>query len=578
MGMSSLSSKESAKPLKLGTKSRAKWIHSRDRNTTYFHTIALVRRNKNKLGALKNSEGEWITDSSHLKQHVVHHFQELYTGGEEENSRLDLVNTFQNLSQVDLELLHTDLSSDEIELAIKSIGPHKAPGPDGFQACFFQKKKKKKNWDLVQKDVSELVSIAFSTSKLRPDINKTLITLIPKWVVWSNNWIPRFQNSKIYITPNTAERTSRELERINGIPRTKDLGRYLEVPLIHKRVTQKTYWYLIEKVQARLASWKEMNLAFLAKLGWRMMETNDHLWQQVLVHKYLNTSLDQERRHKGYSYTWKSILEGKKVLERRLKWRVGDGTQINFWHDKWVKDGRFLAQLLFLPAHENQDSILVSDFINEYGWRNDLLLDALPMEIVNKINCILVNAANLLPDRIIWSHTADGTFTTKTAYMSLTDNNEVAEPYIKAIWKYKVQPKIQTFIWLACQNRILCNENRIVRNLISDPKCSICGAHYESVIHVLRVCPKVEAIWKTFMIDPRFHSSWNMTLKQWESLMLGNSRSDPSFQQRSQPFSMNAALQELSEHANEAHDVTRQGVEFKGREALKMRSLTNSGI
>jgi hypothetical protein len=38
--------------------------------------------------------------------------------------------------------LYKDISMDEIQKALFHIGPHKAPGPDGFPACFFQN-----NWD-----------------------------------------------------------------------------------------------------------------------------------------------------------------------------------------------------------------------------------------------------------------------------------------------------------------------------------------------------------------------------------------------------------------------------------------------
>ncbi|OMO88421.1 Endonuclease/exonuclease/phosphatase [Corchorus capsularis] len=120
-------------------KSRAKWINSGDINTSYFHTITLVRRSKNRVGALKNAEGEWITDKEQLKQHAVDHFQKLYTREENERTRPELGIAFHNLPQSDIDLLHSDLQVDEIEQAIKSIGTHKAPGPDGFHAIFFQK-------------------------------------------------------------------------------------------------------------------------------------------------------------------------------------------------------------------------------------------------------------------------------------------------------------------------------------------------------------------------------------------------------------------------------------------------------
>ncbi|OMO94104.1 RNA-directed DNA polymerase [Corchorus capsularis] len=63
--------------------------------------------------------------------------------------------------QTDLDALHREVSEEEIERAIRCIGAHKAPGPDGFQACFFQK-----NWDTVKLGVINIVKIAFESGKL----------------------------------------------------------------------------------------------------------------------------------------------------------------------------------------------------------------------------------------------------------------------------------------------------------------------------------------------------------------------------------------------------------------------------
>ena len=42
------------------------------------------------------------------------------------------------------------------------------------------------------------------------------------------------------------------------IPLTADLGKYLGVPLIHKRVSKTTYYHILEKVQDRLAGRKDL--------------------------------------------------------------------------------------------------------------------------------------------------------------------------------------------------------------------------------------------------------------------------------------------------------------------------------
>ena len=46
------------------------------------------------------------------------------------------------------------------------------------------------------------------------------------------------------------------IRQINGIQITTDLGRYLGVPLINKKVNKSTYQFIVDKVQQRLSGWK----------------------------------------------------------------------------------------------------------------------------------------------------------------------------------------------------------------------------------------------------------------------------------------------------------------------------------
>lgn len=66
--------------------------------------------------------------------------------------------------------------------------------------------------------------------------------------------------SKLYVSPNIDRNKARRLSIFCGIALTNDLGKYLGVPLLHKRSSKKHYKYLIEKVQGRLAGWKSNSL------------------------------------------------------------------------------------------------------------------------------------------------------------------------------------------------------------------------------------------------------------------------------------------------------------------------------
>ncbi|GKU95851.1 hypothetical protein SLEP1_g9158 [Rubroshorea leprosula] len=71
--------------------------------------------------------------------------------------------------------------------------------------------------------------------------------------------------SKLYISPNIQSNVANALSSLCGIPLTCNLGVYLGVPIIHGRSTTATYKYIVEKIQIKLASWKQSLLSFASR-------------------------------------------------------------------------------------------------------------------------------------------------------------------------------------------------------------------------------------------------------------------------------------------------------------------------
>ena len=53
--------------------------------------------------------------------------------------------------------------------------PEKAPGPDGFNAFFFQK-----NWNIIGDDICTSILSFFNSGRILTEVNHTLVTLVPK--------------------------------------------------------------------------------------------------------------------------------------------------------------------------------------------------------------------------------------------------------------------------------------------------------------------------------------------------------------------------------------------------------------
>ncbi|KAL9673990.1 hypothetical protein QQ045_030254 [Rhodiola kirilowii] len=73
------------------------------------------------------------------------------------------------------EMLNAPFSEGEVKRALFQMHPTKAPGLDGFPAMFYQS-----NWDIVGRDVVEVVLNCLNSGVLGSDLNETLIVLVPK--------------------------------------------------------------------------------------------------------------------------------------------------------------------------------------------------------------------------------------------------------------------------------------------------------------------------------------------------------------------------------------------------------------
>lgn len=156
-------------------KARVDWIRDGDRNTSFFHLSTIIKQWKNKIVALKDDNGDWISHPEHVKNFVVNYFKNLYTEDNEETNCEGPKNLFPQFQEYEWNKLTRTFTCSEIHDVVKCMGSLKAPGPDGFQALFYQK-----NWNLVASSVFKLVLDVLAGKGIPPSLNNTFIALIPK--------------------------------------------------------------------------------------------------------------------------------------------------------------------------------------------------------------------------------------------------------------------------------------------------------------------------------------------------------------------------------------------------------------
>jgi len=127
-------------------------IRDGDRNTCYYHLSTIIRRNINRIEALQNSNGDWFSDESSIKEMVRAYFKDLYTDDSDTYTPYIIpANNFPRLSKEKMDSLSAPFTGRDIKKAMFNMAAFKAPRPDGYQALFFQKQ-----WDLTGDQVTKL--------------------------------------------------------------------------------------------------------------------------------------------------------------------------------------------------------------------------------------------------------------------------------------------------------------------------------------------------------------------------------------------------------------------------------------
>ncbi|XP_059431595.1 uncharacterized mitochondrial protein AtMg00310-like [Corylus avellana] len=116
------------------------------------------------------------------------------------------------------------------------------------------------------------------------------------------------------------------------------------------------------------------NIALLAKQGWRLIQNPHGLVSRILTEKYYpHGNFMEADLGRSPSYVWRSIWKARKLLNLGMAWRVGDGSKIGIWKDKWVCRGTVghVQTLVRILAHDAKVSELIDADTN---WWNTALI------------------------------------------------------------------------------------------------------------------------------------------------------------------------------------------------------------
>ncbi|GAA0148328.1 hypothetical protein LIER_07803 [Lithospermum erythrorhizon] len=168
------------------------------------------------------------------------------------------------------------------------------------------------------------------------------------------------------------------------------------------------------------------------------------------------------------------MLEGREVLRKGIRWRMGDGKGIDIWKDPWLVNS----------VMDNDDANLVL---------------AIPL------------SRQQIRDRLVWNHTKSGNYLTSLGYLSVRNMKRIGElggscegdtsmgmrsdKIWQSIWGLKVPPRVRNFLWKWLHNVLPTKVNLRPRGVKIEDCCPLCNSAPETAEHVFLYCPVTARFW-----------------------------------------------------------------------------------
>ncbi|KAH1193898.1 hypothetical protein GmHk_19G054826 [Glycine max] len=214
-------------------------------------------------------------------------------------------------------------------------------------------------------------------------------------------------------------------------------------------------------------------------------------------------------------------------LINNFRWKVGDGSRLNFWKDKWREGDLSLKDkypsLYNVSTQQNHlinsMGILVDNRWEwKFQWRRNLFDHEVDMAVAFMADIAEFQIQPASRDLLLWGLDTGGPYSTKAAYSFLKDgDSQVTEDSdFKSIWNLKIPPRASAFSWRLFKNRIPTKVNLRRRHVeLPSYNCPLCDEEEETTGHILYSCIKTRTLsWETmswvnrvgpFSTEPRDH-------------------------------------------------------------------------
>ncbi|KAF5481359.1 hypothetical protein F2P56_002016 [Juglans regia] len=338
------------------------------------------------------------------------------------------------------------------------------------------------------------------------------------------------EKTAIFFSSNSRNEEKRKILEQGGSVMKGSYEKYLGLPPVVGKSKYNTFRGIKERVWKKISNWKNSFLSSAGKeiLIKAVLQNPRSMAAKIFKEKYFSSvSLFEAKLGYRPSFIWRSVWGALKLLKDGLRWRVGDGSSIRIWGQKWLQTPS--SYCVQSPCSILNEEAKVSELISEGKWNKQLIERIFTQEEVEQICSIPISRLNS-EDKMIWGGTKKGQFSVSSAYQMEMNKKEAlkgessrgreGDARWQEVWGLNIPGKVKIFMWRAMKELLATRVNLSLRKITDSSSCPICKNDDESVMHAIWYCPAAADVWSESDIVIQKWSLYETDLlKLWDSLV-----------------------------------------------------------
>jgi hypothetical protein len=139
-----------------------------------------------------------------------------------------------------------------------------------------------------------------------------------------------------------------------------------------------------------------------------------------------------------------------KAVKFGYKWHVGNGKSIKFWEDIWFGNSPLATQFWDLYFVSNQQNKTIFDIWDGHELRGTFRItftEDMMAQWYELLEIAKTISFSQDEDQLIWQYNSSGVYSSSSLY-AIINFRGVKPIYLPAVWKLKIPPRIQVFLWI----------------------------------------------------------------------------------------------------------------------------------